>query len=78
MKITRKTLSNLTFILIFCMLIGSLGWEVLERILVMFGVEWDLSIGPLGFDLHALALYVRINPGSVAGLAGGFLFFKSL
>jgi len=57
------------------LLIGTLGWDLLESIIAMAGGSLKLQAGPLGFDLGVVSFYLRINPGSLVGCAGGVLFF---
>jgi len=57
-------------------LIGTLAWEVLERILLQVGIELSLGIGPVGFDLSVLSVYIRINPGTFIGLLCGIFLFR--
>lgn len=44
----------------------------------LFGLESPLTVGPVGFDLGAIALWISVNPGSFLGLALGFLLFRSV
>jgi len=78
MRLTKKTLSTLLGLLFLGFIAGSLLWEVVERIGAALGVALDLSIGPIGFDVHALSLSVRANPGSLLGVLGGALLFRAL
>ena len=59
-------------------LIGTLAWEVLERIVLQMGYELALGIGPVGFDLSVLSFYIKINPGSFIGLLGAVFLFRLL
>jgi hypothetical protein len=78
MKLTAKTLSSLALICLLCMLAGGLAWEVLERVALRFGLDVDLSVGPVGFDLSVVALHVTVNPGTFLGLAAAILLFRAL
>ena len=62
--------------LILGFLIGTLGWEVLERIVLQMGFELALGIGPVGFDLSVLSFFVKINPGSFIGVISGIFLFR--
>ena len=75
MKLTGRTRSTFLLFLLLGWLIGSLAWEVLERILSRAGMSLSLGIGPIGFDLRVLAFSLMVNPGSVLGTAGGALLF---
>lgn len=57
------------------LLTGTLAWELFERILDFAGVALDLGVGPVGIDLYVLAMYLRINPGSLLGAGAGILLF---
>jgi hypothetical protein len=78
MKLTAKTLSSFVLLCMLGMLVGGLGWEVLQRVALRLGLALDLSIGPVGFDLSVLALSVTVNPGTFLGLAGAILLFRAL
>ena len=78
MKLTVKTLSSLALICVLCMLAGGLAWEVLERAALRFGLDVDLSVGPVGFDLSVVALHVTVNPGTFLGLLAAVLLFRAL
>ena len=43
----------------------------------LFGLESPLTLGPIGFDLSVLAVWLSINPGSVLGAVLGYLLFRS-
>ncbi len=57
---------------------GAFAWALLEKILLLAGISLDLSTGRIGFDLQVIALYIRVNPGTVLGIAGGFFLFARL
>ena len=80
MTLNKKNLPLFILCLILGILIGSLGWEVLERILGHFGISLSLSMKePIQlFDLYVLTVLFRANPGSFLGLGGGILVFKRI
>ena len=78
MKLSKKTVPTLLGLLLLGFVTGSLVWEIVERILAAAGVVLDLSVGPVGFDVHAVALSVRANPGSLVGLLGAGVLFGAL
>lgn len=78
MKLNGRTRSTFVLLLALGVLIGSLAWEVLERILARFGVQPGLSLGPIGFDLDVLAFSLVLNPGTILGALGGLLLFHFL
>ncbi|MCX7031796.1 MAG: hypothetical protein NTU62_16975 [Spirochaetes bacterium] len=78
MKLNAKTLSSLALLCMLGMLVGGLAWEVLERVALRSGLDVDLSIGPVGFDLSVVALSVTVNPGTFLGLVAAVLLFRAL
>ncbi|MBE3129246.1 MAG: hypothetical protein IMZ54_00845 [Acidobacteria bacterium] len=78
MKLSGKTVSSFLVLGTLGALVGSLAWELAERIAANIGLHLDLSIGPIGFDLHVVALHFLVNPGTFLGLLGGFLIFRFL
>jgi hypothetical protein len=77
MKLSKKTLGTFVGLLLLGALIGSLAWEILERILRALGSELTLTMEtPLQlFDLYVVALAVRANPGTIVGAAAGAVLF---
>lgn len=78
MKLRSKNRGPLGLLLVLGALIGSLAWEVLERLLALLGREVALSIGPLGFDLVVVSVSLLVNPGTILGLLGGILIFTTI
>ncbi len=78
MKLSGRTRSTFVLFLLLGVLIGSLAWELLERILARSGLELGLSLGPVGFDLEVLAFSLVVNPGTVLGALGGAVLFRLL
>jgi hypothetical protein len=78
MKLTTKTLGPFLLFLLLGLVIGSVAWEIVERLVNVAGLSLSLSIGPVGFDLRVLAVWVRLNPGSLLGAAGGIILWRSL
>jgi hypothetical protein len=76
MKLTSRNRSTFLAFLGLGFLVGTLGWEVLERIVVQMGFEMALGIGPVGFDLSVLSIFVKINPGTFIGVLGGISLFR--
>ncbi len=75
MKLSSKNRSTFLIILGLGVVIGSLAWEVLERILLQLGINLALGIGPVGFDLSVLRVFIKINPGTFIGILGGIVLF---
>ena len=78
MKLTAKNLPVLTRILLLCLLIGTLAWELVERLLELAGVTLDLAVGPVGFDIEVIEVAVMANPGTLLGLVPAILLFRRL
>lgn len=78
MKLNRNSYSTLIWLSFLGMIIGSLGWEVLERILSRLGMEMSIAVGPIGVDLAVLAVSLWVNPGTFLGIVGSILLFRAL
>jgi hypothetical protein len=76
MKLNSRNRSTFLIFLGLGFLIGTLGWEVLERIVQRMGFELALGIGPVGFDLSVLSVFIKINPGTFIGILGGIFLFR--
>lgn len=62
-------------LLLLSVIVGSLAWEILERLLAQIQLRPGLAIGPFGMDLSVFRFDVKLNPGSFAGIwLGAFLF----
>ena len=78
MKLTKKNTGAFVTVVLLGLVIGSLAWEIFERILMYADVEIALSVGPIGLDIDVIAVWLRINPGSFAGVLGAALVFRRL
>jgi hypothetical protein len=78
MKLNGKTVSSFLVLGALGSLVGGLSWELFERIAASLGLRLDLSVGPIGFDLHVVAVHFLVNPGTFLGLLGGLLIFRFL
>ena len=78
MKLNSKNLPVLTRLLLLCAVILTLAWELVERLLGLAGVALDLSLGPIGFDIEVLSLYVTVNPGTLLGVLPAIALFRRL
>ena len=77
MKLIKKNAGLFSLLFLLGLVTGTLAWEIFERILLLAGTRLDLSVGPFGFDLDVIAVYLKVNPGSLLGAAAGvFLFFR--
>ncbi len=79
MKFGKKTLGPFFALCLFGMLIGSLSWEVIERIIRLAPslASFTLTIQePIRlFDFYVISLYFRANPGTIIGLVCGVILF---
>ncbi len=78
MKLTKKHVGAFLLLVLLGMFIGTLAWDIIERIFAQAGLPFSLETGPIGFDIGVLSVYLKINPGSFLGAAGGILLFRSL
>jgi hypothetical protein len=78
MKLSSRNRSTFLAFLGLGFLVGTLGWEVLERIVQQLGLDLALGIGPVGFDLSVLSVFIKINPGTFIGVLGGIFLFRMM
>jgi hypothetical protein len=78
MKLTKKNMQPILLVIVLCTLGGSFTWFILEIIFAAIGLPFSLSSGRIGFDLVIIAFYLNVNPGTVLGIATGFLVFKAI
>lgn len=76
MKLSKRTLGHFLRLVFLGLAVGTLAWELLERIIALGGAEFNLSTGPVGFDAGVVALWFEINPGSPIGALAGWLLFR--
>ena len=77
MKLIKKNAGLFVLLFALGLVTGTFAWEIFERILSLAGTNLDLGIGPFGFDLDVIAIYLKVNPWSLLGAATGvFLFFR--
>ncbi len=68
----------MVYLVLFGLVIGTLSWEILERVVAATGRNMNLTAGPIGIDLYVLAIWIRVNPGSFLGTFAGTLLFLKL
>lgn len=78
MKLIKKNLPSLTGLLITGMVFGTLLWELLTLLMERAGFDLNLTLGPVGFDVTAIAIWIQVNPGSVLGMIGGIILFRKI
>lgn len=76
MKLSSKNIHILIRLLLLCTVIGTLAWEILERLLALADVVIDLTAGPVGFDLVVLSISVLANPGTILGVIPAIILFR--
>lgn len=75
-KLNSKNLPVLIRLLLLCMVVCTLAWELVQRLLALAGVALDLSLGPIGFDIQVISLYVQANPGTLLGIIPAIILFR--
>ncbi len=76
MVVNRKNLPLFLGLLLFGTVIGSLGWEIVERIIQAAGSSLSLTLDtPIILDVHVVALSLRPNLGTLLGGIGGVILF---
>lgn len=78
MKYTKKNRPALINLTLLGSLAGTLAWGLLQAAAELAGFGFSLEVGPVGFDLYLLAFWIRINPGTLLGAAGGYYLFRTL
>ena len=73
-KLNSRSKTILLQLILLGLLVGTLFWELMMRLL---GLETPLTVGPVGFDLAVLAVWISINPGSLLGVVLGYLLFRA-
>lgn len=76
MKLTTKNAPVLVRLLLLCIVVGTLTWELVERLLALGGVPVDLSLGPIGFTIDVIELWLRANPGTLLGVVAAVILFR--
>ena len=78
MKLNGKNLPVLIRLLLICAVVATLAWELLERLLAMGGVALNLSLGPIGFDIQVISIFLQVNPGTILGVVPAVILFRRL
>ena len=68
MKLSKNTIGSFLVFVFLGMIIGSISWELVERLFTLLHIDLSLSIDRIGFDLNVVALYIKPNPGTVLGI----------
>ena len=76
MKLSSRTQNTFMTMFLLWSIVGTLAWELLVRVLALFGPDLDLSVGPVGFDVEVVRLYVQFNPGTLAGVILAVILFR--
>ena len=75
-KLNSKNRSTLLILVALSMIIGTVAWEIIERILSMAGATIDLTVGPLELDVYVISIALRPNPGTLLGIVPGVALFR--
>jgi hypothetical protein len=78
MKLSGRNGSTLLWFVFLGMVIGSLGWEVVERVLSRFGIDLSLAVGPIGLNLAVVSFSLMVNPGTMFGILGSILLYRAI
>ena len=77
MDLNKKNFPILLTFIILGMIIGSIGWEILERLITTLGGTLALTLEkPIGFDLYVISLFFRVSLGTLLGALSGIILFK--
>jgi hypothetical protein len=76
MKLSSKNLPVLFRLILLCTVVGTLAWELVERLVALAGGALDLSVGPVGFDIEVLSIYIAVNPGTLLGIIPAVILFR--
>jgi hypothetical protein len=75
MKLNTKTRTYFVRFLLLGIIIGTLSWAIIEKLLALLGLPFDLSLGPIGLDFYLISLFFRVNPGTLLGALLGYRLF---
>jgi hypothetical protein len=76
MIFNRKSLPVFLGLMFIGAVIGSLGWEILERIIQAAGGGFSLTLEhPIILDVHVLVISLLPNIGTLLGGIGGVILF---
>jgi hypothetical protein len=78
MKLNGKNLPTFMRLFFICIVVATIAWELVERLLALGGVSLDLSLGPIGFDIQVIAFSLQVNPGTLLGIIPAIILFKRL
>ena len=78
MTLTKKNVPVFLLIVALGLVIGSLGWEILERVLSLWGLQIGFTLRePITlFDFYVLSVSLRANLGTILGALGGVVVYR--
>jgi hypothetical protein len=77
MDLNKKYFPIFLSFIILGMIIGSIGWEIFERLIRTWGSTFSLTLeNPIGFDLYIISFFFRVNVGTLLGAVSGVILFK--
>ncbi len=78
MKLNSKNFPVSIRLLLICVVVTTLAWELFERLLSLAGMALDMSVGPIGFDIQVISIFLRVNPGTLLGIVPAIILFRRL
>lgn len=78
MKFSRKNLRIFSLFLFLGAVIGTLAFDIIEKIITLFWANFSFSTGAIGFDISLISFYMKLNPGTLLGTAAGYSVFRRL
>jgi hypothetical protein len=78
MKLNGKNLPVFIRLFFICVVVATIAWELIVRLLALGGVPLDLSLGPIGFDIQVIAFWIQMNPGTLLGIIPAIILFRRL
>jgi hypothetical protein len=77
-KLNGKNLPVFIRLFFICVVVSTIAWELIERLLAIGGLALDLSLGPVGFDIQVIAFSLQVNPGTLIGIVPAIILFRRL
>ncbi|MBN2511199.1 MAG: hypothetical protein JXB03_13045 [Spirochaetales bacterium] len=71
MKFNKNNLPLFIQIFSLSAIVGTLSWAIIAIILLRIGIDLSFVAGTIGFDVYIVSCVVRLNPGTLAGIAAG-------
>ena len=80
MTLNKKNVPVFLLVIVLGVVIGSFGWEIIERALSSWGVEFGFTLRePITlFDLYVISVSLRANLGTVLGALVGVVVYRMI